>query len=226
MTDEPTPSPEEPSGTEHIRLVDLPEHFGESDRRRFTDMLNWLNTVMLVTCNRTDPVHPDPLPLRLFGTAIPHPRLLELMHAGVATMADNLQRSFQGGDESFRRELIAQALEQETALPVASGRDYAEAFCDRLDRGEDEQLIELAALTRDGFHAFAIAVADPEVGAESMVGPLREIAIGCRVIMGSVLHLLIQDLESILSDLGISTSDEELERYRDSLTQVLKSVQA
>ena len=44
--------------------------------------------------------------------------------------------------------------------------------------------------------------------------------------MGSVLHLLIQDLESILADLGITTSDEEVERYRDSLTQVLKSVQA
>lgn len=226
MTDQPSPDPGPPPGRDHVRLVDLPERFDESDRRRFTDMLNWLNTVMLVTCNRTDPVHPDPLPLVLFGTAIPHPRLLELMHAGVATMADNLHRSFQGGREDFRRELIAQALAQETALPVERGRAYAGAFCDRMDRGEDEQLIELAALTRDGFHAFALAVSDPEADGETMVGPLREIAIGCRVLMGSVLHLLIQDLESILGDLGITLEAEEVARYREMLAQVLRNVQS
>ena len=220
-----TPQPPQP-GDEHITLVDLPDNFDEGARRRFTDMLNWINTAMLVTCNRVDPDPSEPLPLQLIGQAIPHPTLLGIMHAGVASMADNLHQSLQGGTEPFRRELIAQALQQETCLPVANGRDYADAFCQRMDAGDDEDLATLSALTRDGFRAFVVAVSQRGDQAEALIEPLKEIAIGCRVIMGSVLHLLIQDLESILDDLGISTSDEELERYRDSLTQVLKSVQA
>ncbi|MEE2680841.1 MAG: hypothetical protein VX641_00545 [Planctomycetota bacterium] len=226
MNDSSEHPPNEPPGTEHIELVDLPGTFDEGDRRRFTDMLNWINTAMLVTCNRTEPGGTDPLPLRLIGQAIPHPRLLEIMHAGIATMADNIHQSLKGGTEAFRRELIAQALHQETALPIDDGRTYAIQFCPRLDAGDDENLMTLAALTRDGFRAFILAISTTPDQAEALIEPLKEIAIGCRVVMGSVLHLLIQDLESILSDLGISTSDEELERYRDSLTQVLKSVQA
>ena len=141
-------------------------------------------------------------------------------------MADNLYQSLKGGTESFRQELIAQALHQETALPIASGRDYAAAFCPRMDHGDDENLMTLAALTRDGFRAFVVAITNHADQAEALIEPLKEIAIGCRVIMGSVLHLLIQNLESILGDLGITTSDDELDRYRESLTQVLKSVQA
>ena len=222
---EETPPPP-PSGDEHIELVDLPDTFDEGHRRRFTDMLNWINTAMLVTCNRADPSGPDPLPLKLIGQAIPHPSLLEIMHGGIATMADNLYQSLKGGTESFRQELIAQALHQETALPIASGRDYAAAFCPRMDHGDDENLMTLAALTRDGFRAFVVAITNHADQAEALIEPLKEIAIGCRVIMGSVLHLLIQNLESILGDLGITTSDDELDRYRESLTQVLKSVQA
>ena len=226
MTDSNENSPQVPSGDEHIELVDLPDTFTEGDRRRFTDMLNWINTSMLVTCNRADPGGPDPLPLKLIGQAIPHPSLLEIMHGGVATMADNLYQSLKGGTESFRQELIAQALHQETALPIAAGRDYAAAFCTRIDAGGDENLTTLAALTRDGFRSFVVAISTRSDETEALIEPLKEIAIGCRVIMGSVLHLLIQDLESILGDLGITTSDDELERYRESLTQVLKSVQA
>lgn len=226
MTDSNENSPQVPSGDEHIELIDLPDSFNDGDRRRFIDMLNWINTAMLVTCNRVDPDPAEPLPLKLIGQAIPHPTLLGIMHAGIASMADNLHQSLKGGTESFRRELIAQALRQETALPVATGRDYAAEFCPRTDAGDDEDLATLSALTRDGFRSFVVAVAQRGDQAEALIEPLKEIAIGCRVIMGSVLHLLIQDLESILDDLGISTSDEELERYRDSLTQVLKSVQA
>ena len=226
MTDSNEHSPQVPSGDEHIELVDLPDTFDDGDRRRFTDMLNWINTSMLVTCNRADPGGPDPLPLKLIGQAIPHPSLLEIMHGGVATMADNLYQSLKGGTESFRQELIAQALHQETALPIAAGRDYAAAFCTRIDAGGDENLTTLAALTRDGFRSFVVAISTRSDETEALIEPLKEIAIGCRVIMGSVLHLLIQDLESILGDLGITTTEDELARYRESLTQVLKSVQA
>ena len=225
MTDSNENSPQVPSGDEHIELVDLPDTFDDGDRRRFTDMLNWINTAMLVTCNRVEPDPTEPLPLQLIGQAIPHPTLLGIMHAGVASMADNLHQSLKGGTEMYRRELIAQALRQETALPVATGRDYAAEFCQRTDAGDDEDLATLSALTRDGFRSFVIAVAQRGDQAEALIEPLKEIAIGCRVIMGSVLQLLIQDLQSILEDLGITTSEDELERYRTSLTEVLKSVQ-
>ena len=225
MTDSNGNSPQVPSGDEHIELVDLPDTFDDGDRRRFTDMLNWINTAMLVTCNRVEPDPTEPLPLQLIGQAIPHPTLLGIMHAGVASMADNLHQSLKGGTEMYRRELIAQALRQETALPVATGRDYAAEFCQRTDAGDDEDLATLSALTRDGFRSFVIAVAQRGDQAEALIEPLKEIAIGCRVIMGSVLQLLIQDLQSILEDLGITTSEDELERYRTSLTEVLKSVQ-
>ena len=225
MTDSNENSPQVPSGDEHIELVDLPDTFDDGDRRRFTDMLNWINTAMLVTCNRVEPDPTEPLPLQLIGQAIPHPTLLGIMHAGIASMADNLHQSLKGGTEVFRRELIAQALRQETALPVATGRDYAAEFCHRTDAGDDEDLATLSALTRDGFRSFVVAVAQRGDQAEALIEPLKEIAIGCRVIMGSVLQLLIQDLQSILEDLGITTSEDELERYRTSLTEVLKSVQ-
>ena len=73
MTDSNGNSPQVPSGDEHIELVDLPDTFDDGDRRRFTDMLNWINTAMLVTCNRVEPDPTEPLPLQLIGQAIPPP---------------------------------------------------------------------------------------------------------------------------------------------------------
>ena len=206
--------------------LDLPLNFDEMDHRRFLDMLNWINTSMLVSCNREDPEEPDPLPLQLIGSTLPHPRLLEIMHAGVATMADNLHQSLQGGSEAFRREFIAQTLHHQTSLRLEAGREYAIGFCHRMDAGDDTNLITLASLTRDGFRAFIQAMTTHPDQAEEVIGPLQEIATGCRVIMGSVLRLLITDLDPILTDLGVKCSEEELEQYRASLTEVLKTVQA
>ncbi|MCH2152825.1 MAG: hypothetical protein MK089_05735 [Phycisphaerales bacterium] len=207
------------------QLVDLPANFDDADRRRFTDMLNWINTAMLVSCNREEPDDTDLLPLQLIGKTMPHPRLLELMHAGIATMADNLHHCLQGGTPAFRRELIAQALHQQTALSVEHGREYAIAFCHRMDAGQDENLMTLASLTRDGFRAFILAMTSHPDEAEKLIGPLKEIATGCRAIMGSVLHLLIDDLNAILTDLGVNCNEEELDRHRASLTEVLRSIQ-
>ena len=53
----------------------------------------------------------------------------------------------------------------------------------------------------------------------------RQIAVGARVIMGSVLHILIDQLETILDELKVETTIVQRDEYRSALIDILKNVQ-
>lgn len=215
-SDDHTPSdqarPYEPET--FIDLVDLPEHFDDMERRRFFDILNWMHTAMMLSCNHNNVDPENPIPFHFIGTSLPHPSLLEVLHGGIATMVDNIFRSIEGGSVAFRDELIAQALHQETGLAIEPARTYAAEFSLRMDVGQDEKLNTLASLTRDGFRALVVQITSDDRKDDAMNDAFREIAVGIRAILGIAFQILIRDLPQIAEDLGSPVPEDQIERYR------------
>ena len=197
-----------------IDLVDLPDHFDEMERRRFFDILNWMHTAMMLSCNHTCVDPANPVPFHFMGTELPHPSLLEVIHGGIATMVDNIFRSIDGGSVVFRDELIAQALHQETGLAIEPARTYAAEFSLRMDVGQDEKLNTLASLTRDGFRALVLQITSEDREDDAMNEAFRQIAVGIRAILGIAFQILIRDLPQITEDLGSPVPEDQIEHYR------------
>lgn len=93
----------------------------------------------------------------------------------------------------------------------------------------------MCALTSDGFLALAAVVFGTDDDTdddertpqqdEADIEALRQIAVGARVIMGSVLHILIDQLDTILDDLKVETTIVQRDEYRSALIDILKNVQ-
>ena len=169
---------------------------------------------MMLSCNHASIDPENPIPFHFMGTSLPHPSLLEVLHGGIATMADNIFRAIDGGSVAFRDELIAQALHQETGLEIAAARTYAVEFSLRMDVGQDEKLNTLAAMTRDGFRALVLQITAEQRSDDAMNEAFREIAIGIRAILGIAFQILIRDLPQITEDLGSPVPEDQIERYR------------
>ena len=215
-SDDHTPSdqarPYEPET--FIDLVDLPDHFDEMERRRFFDILNWMHTAMMLSCNHSNIDPENPIPFHFIGTSLPHPSLLEVLHGGIATMVDNIFRAIDGGSVAFRDELIAQALHQETGLAIEPARTYAAEFSLRMDVGQDEKLNTLASMTRDGFRALVLQITSEDRENDAMNEAFRQIAVGIRAILGIAFQILIRDLPQITEDLGSPVPEDQIEHYR------------
>jgi len=234
-TPDPTDPPEEEITLELGRrpLEEPLPDMDDDTRGQVAALVNWVATSMLIACNRTD--DSQPTPLQFVGQALPHPSLMELLQAGIASMARNAYRASGGQSRTTCAELIAQCLHREGSLPIGPARVYAEEFLNRIDADEDEELKTMCALTSDGFLALAAVVFGSDGDDEDAertpqqddadIEALRQIAVGARVIMGSVLHILIDQLDSILDELKVETSIEQRDEYRSALIDILKNVQ-
>lgn len=231
---DPSDSPEEEITLNIGRrpLVEPLPDMDETTQGQIAALVNWVATSMLIACNRTD--DSQPTPLQFVGQALPHPKLMELLQAGIASMARNAYRASGGQSRSTCAELIAQCLHREGSCPIEPARTYAEEFLNRIDADEDEELKTMCALTSDGFLALAAVVfgTDGEDGDERTpqqdeadIEALRQIAVGARVIMGSVLHILIDQLDTILDELKVETTIVQRDEYRSALIDILKNVQ-
>jgi hypothetical protein len=220
MTTHPTDDTP-PTLTLELRpLSDPPIGMDDTQQKRATILLNWVATGILVACHRTD--DHEPTPLQFIGEALPHQRLLDLAHAGVAAMALNACRAAGDCTPDFEREVVAQALHRETRCPLTAARERAELFVDRVDAGDDD-LELLRAATREGFEnlAAALAAENPE---STDTESLREIAIGARLMMATVLEVLVAELETILGDLKVETDPARTNAYRTTLLGILANI--
>ena len=206
-------------------LTDPPAGMDASDNGRASVLLNWVATGILLACHRTD--DREPTPLQFIGEALPHQRLLDLAHAGVAAMALNACRAAGDATPEFEREVIAQALHRETRCPLDPARARAAIFVERVD-ADDDDLEFLRATTREGFTHLAEALAlnddDDAPGDGRETEALREIAIGARLMMGTVLEVLVSELEAILADLGVDTDPARTDAYRTTLLGILENI--
>ncbi len=220
MTTHPTDDTP-PTLTLELRpLSDPPIGMDDTQQKRATILLNWVATGILVACHRTD--DHEPTPLQFIGEALPHQRLLDLAHAGVAAMALNACRAAGDCTPDFEREVVAQAFHRETRCPLTAARERAELFVDRVDAGDDD-LELLRAATREGFDnlAAALAAENPE---STDTESLREIAIGARLMMATVLEVLVAELETILGDLKVETDPARTNAYRTTLLGILANI--
>ena len=110
----------------------------------------------------------------------------------------------------------------ETRCPLTAARERAEHFVDRVDAGDDD-LELLRAATREGFEnlAAALAAEEPE---PTDTAALREIAIGARLMMATVLEVLVAELETILGDLKVETDPARTNAYRTTLLGILANI--
>ncbi len=215
------PTNDDPTLTLELRpLADPPIGMDDAQQTRASILLNWVATGILVACHRTD--DREPTPLQFIGEALPHQRLLDLAHAGVAAMALNACRAAGDGTPDFEREVVAQALHRETRCPLTAARERAELFVDRVD-ADDDDLELLRAATREGFENLAAALA-AEKPESTDTEALREIAIGARLMMATVLDVLVTELETILGDLKIDTDPERTAAYRNTLLGILANI--
>lgn len=234
-TPDPADTPEEEITLNIGRrpLVEPLPDMDETTQGQIAALVNWVSTSMLIACNRTD--DSQPTPLQFVGQALPHPKLMELLQAGIASMARNAYRASGGQSRSTCAELIAQCLHREGSCDIEPARAYAEEFLNRIDADEDEELKTMCALTSDGFLALAAVVFGTDDDTdddertpqqdEADIEALRQIAVGARVIMGSVLHILIDQLDTILDDLKVETTIVQRDEYRSALIDILKNVQ-
>lgn len=208
-------------------LSDPPVGMDDAQQTRASILLNWVATGILVACHRTD--DREPTPLQFIGEALPHQRLLDLAHAGVAAMALNACRAVGVITSDFEREVVAQALHREACCPLDAGRQRARVFVDRVDAGDDD-LELLMASTREGFTHLAEALAgndgtERDASAEGGdTEALREVAIGARLMMGTVLEVLVAELETILGDLKVETDPARTSAYRATLLGILANI--
>ena len=220
MTAHPTDDTPPPLTLDLRPLSDPPVGMDDAQQTRASILLNWVATGILVACHRTD--DREPTPLQFIGEALPHQRLLDLAHAGVAAMALNACRAAGENTPDFEREVVAQALHRETRCPLTAARERAEHFVDRVDAGDDD-LELLRAATREGFEnlAAALAAEEPE---PTDTAALREIAIGARLMMATVLEVLVAELETILGDLKVETDPARTNAYRTTLLGILANI--
>jgi hypothetical protein len=202
-------------------LTDPPAGMDASDNGRASVLLNWVATGILLACHRTD--DREPTPLQFIGEALPHQRLLDLAHAGVAAMALNACRAAGDATLEFEREVVAQALHREARCPIDPARARAAIFVERVE-ADDDDLEFLRATTREGFTHLAEALAENGERAGRDTEALREIAIGARLMMGTVLEVLVSELETILTDLGVDTDPARTDAYRTTLLGILENI--
>lgn len=201
-------------------LADPPDGLSDAALTRASVLLNWVATGILVACHRSD--DREPTPLQFIGEALPHPRLLDLAHAGVAAMALNACRAAGESTPDFEREVVAQALHRETRCPLGAARERADLFVDRVD-ADDDDLELLRATTREGFEDLAAALADRDARSADTEA-LRSIAIGARLMMSTVLEVLVAELETILTELEVGTDPERTAAYRNTLLGILANI--
>ena len=228
MTTHPSDDDASPTLTLELRpLNDPPIGMNDALQARASVLLNWVTTGTLIACHRSD--DREPTPLQFIGEALPHQRLLDLAHAGIAAMALNACRAAGETTPDFEREVVAQALHRETRCQLEAARQRAEVFVDRVDVGDDD-LELLMASTREGFVHLAEALAPNADGDRNAsedgkdTEALREIAIGARLMMGTVLEVLVSELEMILGDLKVETDPARTEAYRATLLGILANI--
>ena len=216
------PTNDAPTLTLELRpLADPPADLDDVLQARASVLLNWVATGILIACHRTD--DREPTPLQFIGEALPHQRLLDLAHAGIAAMALNACRAAGESTPEFEREVIAQALHRETRCPLEPARARAAVFVERVE-ADDDDLELLRATTREGFTHLAEALASDDDRAGRDTEALREIAIGARLMMGTVLEVLVAELDSILTDLGVDTDPARTAAYRKTLLGILENI--